>query len=1144
MVTSYFVSTLALGLPFLLFHWFPMWHLLLTCCRCSFDEATKILVIETYQKKWKSFFIHHVRVKTIGDGNEDGNLNEGFQDEDNISKPADEGLSLVHFEDGSSILVTRYRYFVHKKCVMIWDSGRMTFCRLASVEVGRSCAELRSLAVQPPTARQHKNMLDIYGPNEISVPVQSILVLLLLEVFNPFYIFQVFTICVWISENYFYYCGAIVLMSGFGITTSIIQTRRNQENLRRTTHHSTEVRTQTLLPDSPRPRENLSPGEELAPGDVLLLPAEGCVLPADVLLLTGTAVVNESMLTGESVPVTKTALPSSAQIYDEGQHGVHTLYCGTRLIQTRYYESEPVKALVIRTGYWTSKGRLVRAILHPAPTDFKFDRDSYKFIIILTVIAILGLIYTIVLKAGRSLSPGDIIVKALDIITIVIPPALPAALTVGRLYAVSRLRRARIFCLNTLAVSVCGSVDTMCFDKTGTLTEEGLDMWGVVPVAAGTSGPLLTTPRREPSRLPDLSDLKLAMATCHSLVHIGGELLGDPLDLKMFESTGWQLEEPEIPDNEKFQLLVPTVVKPKYDSNINVDDFHVPLEVGVVQQYQFVSQLQRGSVAVRILGENVFRFYCKGSPEMLRTLCLAETVPDNLESILYQYTQKGYRVLAAASRVLDLETLGQLQRQTREQLETELTFLGLIVMENRLKPGTGDVVRELRDANINVVMITGDNIHTGVSVARECGIVASTERLYHVGVRSAEKGHPPQVYYSTASLELSTTPSAHETSLESGTPTSTRLAITGEVWRVLREHAPALLPRVVIRGAVYARMTSDQKQQLVQEYQALGYIVGMCGDGANDCAALRSAHAGISLSPLESSAAAAFTARDAHARAAPRVLRESRAALTTSFSVFFFMLAYSLTEFASVALLYYYDSNLTDFQFLFIDVALIINFTFFFGHTEAYDGNLYKKTPLNSLLSFIPLTSLIIHLLLVFLFQFASLFILQQFPWYKVHEPISDSDYKCWENYAIYCISMFQYITLAIVFNHGTPFRKSILTNKLLISSLIIMTAVCTYLTVQPAKWVSNFLELQMPMGYDLRYIILLLAFLQFVIALFFERFVVQFLMEERGCIPDCLKRRRVQKTPHLLLRRELDEDFLNSATVEENGEKIADVVS
>ncbi|CAH2226377.1 jg26252, partial [Pararge aegeria aegeria] len=179
--------------------------------------------------------------------------------------------------------------------------------------------------------------------------------------------------------------------------------------------------------------------------------------------------------------------------------------------------------------------------------------------------------------AARALTAGDIVLKALDIITIVVPPALPAAMTVGKLYAVSRLKRARISCLNTRAVNVSGSLDCICFDKTGTLTEDGLDMWGVVAVSTAVSPPILGRPQRDPRNMNDLHDLKIGMACCHSLTLLNGELAGDPLDLKMFESTAWKLEEPEVPERAHYEMLTPTVVRPKGAANINVDDLHVSI---------------------------------------------------------------------------------------------------------------------------------------------------------------------------------------------------------------------------------------------------------------------------------------------------------------------------------------------------------------------------------------------------------------------------------------------------------------------------------------------------------------------------------------------------------------------------------------
>ena len=77
-----------------------------------------------------------------------------------------------------------------------------------------------------------------------------------------------------------------------------------------------------------------------------------------------------------------------------------------------------------------------------------------------------------------------IILRTLDLITIVIPPALPAAMTVGIVFAQNRLQSHRVYCISPRSINLCGAINTICFDKTGTLTEDGLDMWGIVPTAA------------------------------------------------------------------------------------------------------------------------------------------------------------------------------------------------------------------------------------------------------------------------------------------------------------------------------------------------------------------------------------------------------------------------------------------------------------------------------------------------------------------------------------------------------------------------------------------------------------------------------------------------------------------------------------
>ena len=139
------------------------------------------------------------------------------------------------------------------------------------------------------------------------------------------------------------------------------------------------------------------PAESLVPGDVIEIPANHeSVMACDAVLLNGNCIVNESMLTGESVPVIKTPLPhpeSEDEIYDVESHKRHTLFNGTKVVQTRSYDNKKVLAVVVRTGFSTSKGDLVRSILYPKPFGFKFYQDSMKFILFLFAIAFVGMIY-------------------------------------------------------------------------------------------------------------------------------------------------------------------------------------------------------------------------------------------------------------------------------------------------------------------------------------------------------------------------------------------------------------------------------------------------------------------------------------------------------------------------------------------------------------------------------------------------------------------------------------------------------------------------------------------------------------------------------------------------------------------------------
>ncbi|CAG0909138.1 unnamed protein product, partial [Cyprideis torosa] len=187
----------------------------------------------------------------------------------------------------------------------------------------------------------------------------------------------------------------------------------------------------------------------------------------------------------------------------------------------------------------------------------------------------------------------------------------------------------------------------------------------------------------------------------------------------MFQSTGWELEEPSVADSAKYDMVLPTVVRPPASGNSK------SLEVAVLRQFPFSSKLQRMTVIGRVLSESHFRVFAKGSPEMITKLCTPETIPSDFDAMLKQYTQHGYRVLGLACADLRSLKYAKLHRLTREEVEKDLHFLGLLVFENKIKEVSPVMIATLRSAAIRCLMVTGDNVETATSVSRQVGLVSS-----------------------------------------------------------------------------------------------------------------------------------------------------------------------------------------------------------------------------------------------------------------------------------------------------------------------------------------------------------------------------------------------------------------------------------
>ncbi|XP_008581952.1 PREDICTED: probable cation-transporting ATPase 13A3 [Galeopterus variegatus] len=949
----------------------------------------------------------------------------------------------------------------------------------------------------------------LYGVNEITVKVPSVFKLLIKEVLNPFYIFQLFSVILWSIDEYYYYALAIVIMSIVSIVSSLYSIRKQYVMLHDMVAAHSTVRVSVC-------RVNAEIEEifstDLVPGDVMIIPLNGTVMPCDAVLINGTCIVNESMLTGESVPVTKTNLPNPSvglkgtgdEFYSPETHKRHTLFCGTTVIQTRFYTGELVKAIVVRTGFSTSKGQLVRSILYPKPTDFKLYRDAYLFLLCLVAVAGIGFIYTIINSILNEVEVGVIIIESLDIVTITVPPALPAAMTAGIVYAQRRLKKIGIFCISPQRINICGQLNLVCFDKTGTLTEDGLDLWGIQRVE---NKRFLLPEENVCKEVLVKSQFVACMATCHSLTKIEGVLSGDPLDLKMFEAIGWILEEATEEETALHNRIMPTVVRPPKQllpestpaGNQEMELFELTAiyEIGIVRQFPFSSALQRMSVVARVLGDKKMDAYMKGAPEVIASLCKPETVPVDFEKVLEDYTKQGFRVIALAHRKLESKlTWHKVQNISRDAIENNMDFMGLIIMQNKLKQETPAVLEDLHKANIRTVMVTES--------------VAIPIKLVH-------------------------------DSLEDLQVTRYHFAMNGKSFSVILEHFQDLVPKLMLHGTVFARMAPDQKTQLVEALQNVDYFVGMCGDGANDCGALKRAHGGISLSELEASVASPFTSKTPSISCVPNLIREGRAALITSFCVFKFMALYSIIQYFSVTLLYSILSNLGDFQFLFIDLAIILVVVFTMSLNPAWK-ELVAQRPPSGLISGALLFSVLSQIIICIGFQSLGFFWVKQQPWYEEWHPHSDvcnttrSPYwnsshlyneteldthniQNFENTTVFFISSFQYLIVAIAFSKGKPFRQPCYKNYFFVVSMIVLYVFILFIMLHPIASVDQVLQIVcVPYQWRITMLIIVLvnAFVSIMVEESVDRWGKCCLSWALGC------RKKIPKAKYMYLAQEL----------------------
>ena len=516
------------------------------------------------------------------------------------------------------------------------------------------------------------------------------------------------------------------------------------------------------------------PAEDLVPGDIVLLET-GSKAPADIRLLWESDLeVDESALTGEWAPVkkSKTTLAANRTLAEQ----VNMVWKGTTVVEGKG------RGVVIRTGIHTAVGEIAANLYEThekTPLQLQIQRLA-QLIMILVVVSVLIIVGIALLQ---NLSFMDVIITAIAVAVAGIPSGLPAAITVVLVVGMQAVLKRHGLMRNLLAAETLGGTTWILTDKTGTLTRGDMTLRNII-----------FADRQEKASDDSLSPVGRDVVLSTYLATDGKRIKKKDSESEGTELTGTPIEKAIVYACEELCVDTPTR-EPRI-------------------MYKAFSSKNRHSSAFVRKQDGTVRYYIVGSPETVlersdmvycndRTQVLTTALQKNLEKNLMNEAEKGRRVIAVAAAdaaLFEEQNVTENPKSAPEYNPDSITFLAFLSFEDGIRDDVPEAINRIRKAHVMVNMVTGDNHHTALQIAKESGIVRPGE--------------------------------SEETLL-------------GDAVRELSDEALFEKAKTV---RVFARMLPDQKSRLLRVLLAQNEVVAMTGDGINDAPALHRASIGIAMS--------------------------------------------------------------------------------------------------------------------------------------------------------------------------------------------------------------------------------------------------------------------------------------------------------
>jgi cation-transporting ATPase 13A1 len=701
-----------------------------------------------------------------------------------------------------------------------------------------------------------------YGDNTFDIPVPGFVELWKEHAIAPFFIFQIFCVGLWLLDDYWYYSLFTLFMLVAFESTVVWQRQRTL----------TEFRGMSIKPYDIwvyRVKKWVQiTSDKLLPGDLASVArtSDDSGVACDMVLVEGTTIVNEAMLSGESTPLLKDSVrlrPADATIEPDGLDKNSFLWGGTKVLQITHAipsddDSEALPALasgvppppdkgalaiVVKTGFETSQGSLVRTMIYSTERVSANNIEALWFILFLLVFALAASWYVWQEGVKNDRKRSKLLLDCVLIVTSVVPPELPMELNLAVNTSLAALSKYAIFCTEPFRIPFAGRVDIACFDKTGTLTGEDLVVDGIAGLGLGNENNPKEADGAQSfiTKVPECGIYTtLVLATAHALVKLDeGDVVGDPMEKATLTSLGWSLGKNDI-----------LISKPDPRAKSRSATTAASHTVQIKRRFQFSSALKRQSsiasvsISDPVSGRKAKGTFVgvKGAPETIRTMLV--DVPPKYEETFKFFTRNGARVLALGYKYLSTDAeIGQkrINDLKREEVEKDLHFAGFLVLQCPLKDDALKAVQMLNESSHRVVMITGDNPLTAVHVARQVEIV-DRECL----ILDAPENDQSGTKLVWRSVDEKTVISVDPTvALDPSILENKDLCVTG--YALAKFTGQKALPSLLRHTWVYARVSPKQKEEILLGLRDQGYVTLMAGDGTNDVGALKQAHIGVAL---------------------------------------------------------------------------------------------------------------------------------------------------------------------------------------------------------------------------------------------------------------------------------------------------------